>query len=267
MRCFEFTQNMGLSHFRVEKLPLIIVCILLPICIVTFVALFYVLIFTNIFIDYTEKYIKNISKDLQEVKRSYKNLTDNYNSKVMIIHIIGFILYILCSFSVSNCMSIVWDKEIQNKKEFVLWITIIGCVLGLLWNLTGVFRNQRMNWVDLITTFSLDHYHKLCEEQHISIDIGIEEILEGIENNCKAKNFKCMFMQIICYIILSVVLCIGILIIAFNLSDDVFMNIELKDIFNEYNFISLGFITLIIMYTKRLLKDNFIDSEYYSVYK
>ncbi len=109
---------------------------------------------------------------------------------------------------------------------------ILGTSIGILWNITGIYRNLRINWCELIKKFNTN---KIIKDNQMA-------------------NFAC-FKKNIIFSIISVITIVLWEITIFSLKNP---NIDLSTIIKDYNFILLAFTTLFSFYIKIFVQNLFI---------
>lgn len=104
--------------------------------------------------------ILNKAKSGMTSDELYVEATKNYRNDVIKVHLAGALFYLLSTIVVPNLLIHFYSSQFENPSEFVLHMSIIGFIFGAIWNFTGIFRNQRLVWHNLITTFKIPEIQK-----------------------------------------------------------------------------------------------------------
>lgn len=140
------------------------------------------------------------------------------------MHRIGIYLYTVSSALGPWFLTYFYPNHFISPNGFIICVFFIGLVMGIAWNTSGIYRNQRINWCYLLAKLQTKRISKINRKRNYILYI---------------KNAICS--------IISLMLIISIMImITFNLNSE----IDLSDIISEYNFVILVFIKLLSFYVK-----------------
>jgi len=116
----------------------------------------------------------------------------------------------------------------------------LGTIIGILWNISGLYRNLRINWCALIKKFNNDNIIKLNQKMNFDY-----------------------FKKNIIWSILSVIIIALWEIIIFFIKHPI---IDLSTIIKDYNFILLAFTALFSFYIKTFVQKLFMCKNEYEVF-
>lgn len=215
-----------------RNLPTTIIFLILPVLSVTLISIGFGIVCTFIFINKVYNYSCEIEKNKGNILQLYKNITDHYKKDVRNGHTIGILFYAITSSVIPFTLTKVCPELFISKNLFILSIFILGTVVGVLWNISGIYRNLRINWCTLIKKFNCNNI---------------------IEINQK-MNFD-YFKKNIIWSILSVIIIALWEITIFFVKHSY---IDLPTIIKDYNFILLAFTALFSLYIKTFVQNLFI---------
>ena len=165
----------------------------------------------------------------EEGFRNYNELIKQYRKHVDKFHSIGIALYFLIPLIITNVLINLFPKYFSDANKFRIFIPLVSFILGVIWNLTGYFRNQRILW------------HKLIPKQQLNIT-------ENEKKDIIKRNVYYLIYNIIGNIASILFLIVMTIIIIKNLHNDIISSIT--TIFTEYNFLLATFLGLCAFYLK-----------------
>lgn len=222
------------NHFMKEMANTvsIIFVIALPLMVLIVFGIPFCVILARIFINKMYRYSLAIEKKPESsISEAYQDLLQKYKKMVLIFHIAGSITYcgallIICKILVTYDLFKDFCDNLHDPNKFVIVITLIGSVLGLMWNITGFFRNNRIDWHSIIKKFSsLEHKPVLKMSYRFFLLNSIFNIL----------------MIIIVVAMFGYVFC--------NLRPEIISNA--RSIITDYNFLIIFFATIFSVYCKK----------------
>lgn len=142
--------------------------------------LFGIIIATIFFGAFAVYYINRFYSYLKKAKSEANNFASfesDYKREVVIVHIIGILLYLFTAVGISCFIIKKYPTFFFEGSHLVFWMTIVGVVFGVMWNVTGIFRDQRILWnmilpgfeVHEIKVISTKNYRYYCENMVGSI--------------------------------------------------------------------------------------------------
>ena len=158
----------------------------------------------------------------------YKSISKKYRWEVIKVHIFGMAFYTLSTFAIPFFLTHNYPSKFINPNGLIVYITGIGSILGAVWNITGIFRNQRLVW---------SKYLPALQTRTI---IEIEK-----KNNCKY-----LLLNAVGNIVSLLVLFVLLIVIIFNLHEKLVDERVLRSLTTDYGFLVLSFITLVALYIK-----------------
>lgn len=105
-------------------------------------------------------------------------------------------------------------------------------MLGTVWNITGIFRNQRIIWYDVLPIFNTF----------------------SIRQKVSKSNFDCFVYNAAGNVISLAVLCILAVFIVFNIHPEIAKVDIFARLLTEYSFFVLSFVALVAFYIKTVFK-------------
>ena len=218
------------------SIPEMIVIILLPGIIVGLLMLVFAVFIIPFFLNHVYNYLNDIYekyKEESDVLNIYFEIVVRYRKDVVTIHCIGIFLYIVTTVFIPFLLVKIHPVQFENPRAFVASIAVIGSLLGVIWNITGIFRNQRIVWNNLVPIFDNSK----------------------IRDEVKYKNFKFYFYNIIGNISSIIyIFCIS-LITIFNIHPTILQVQNFKSLVTDYNFLLLSFMVLVIFYVKIIWRE------------
>ena len=183
-------------------------------------------IFSGLFAAY---YTIRVFKYLQKTLDSGVTITSLlklYKTEVVIVHIIGILLYIATSYGVSRWLSTSYSPNaFLDNQKFIMWMTVIGGGLGFVWNITGIFRDQRVLW---------------------------NKCFPELFNSDSIKNIAKMNYILLCWNVVGNVFSLAILFILIAVSFfSINRELEIKSLTTDYWFLIIYYFTLIALYVKQ----------------
>ena len=143
-----------------------------------------------------------------------------------IIHLFGAGFYIGLTASISAFFCCRYADNISNKTEFIMAVVFIGIVFGIIWNITGYYRDKRYflaKFIDRIPQSS-------AREK--------DELFRLTWNNIKGNIVS----------IISLFLISAVIILFAN--DSLLKSETLLQLTTEYNFVTVLYVMLIAIYLR-----------------
>ncbi len=101
---------------------------------------FYALYYINrLYYYYSHYFSETKEHDITKMSKKFKK-------EIIIAHISGIVFYIAGATLVSAWIGFKYKQHFNDIRSLILWMGIIGGGMGIIWNLTGCFRDQRMLW-------------------------------------------------------------------------------------------------------------------------
>lgn len=216
-----FTKFMILSP---DEIPLIVIFVFLPAIAVVVLSILFGIFCINIFINKVYEYSRQVAFDHSDRFQIFNTITQKCQKDIISMHRTGIYLYTVSSALGPWFLTYFYPNHFISPNGFIIYVFFIGLVMGIAWNTSGIYRNQRINWCYLLAKLQTKRISKINRKRNYILYI---------------KNAICS--------IISLTLIISIMImITFNLNSE----IDLSDIISEYNFVILVFITLLSFYVK-----------------
>ena len=183
-------------------------------------------IFSGLFAAY---YTKRVYDYIQKTLKSGITITSImklYKKEVIIVHIVGILFYIATSYGVSWWLSSIYSPNaFLDSRYFTIWMTVIGGGLGIIWNFTGIFRDQRVLWSRCFPKLSNSETFK----------------------EVATKNYLFLCWNVIGNILSLAILFILIAVSFFSINRE----LEIKSLTTDYWFLIIYYFTLIALYVKQ----------------
>lgn len=215
-----------------RNLPTTIIFLILPVLTVTLISIGFGIVCTFVFIDKVYSYSHEIENNKGGILQLYKKITNHYKRDIRNAHAIGTSFYMITSSAIPFILTKICPEIFISKNLFILSIYVLGTSAGIMWNVSGVYRNLRINWCELIKKFNTANI---------------------IKDNQKT-NFLCFKKNIIWSIISVIIIALWEITIFFLKHSD----IDLSTIIKDYNFILLAFTALFSLYIKTFVQKLFM---------
>ena len=183
------------------------------------------------FIDSVYSYSNDILKQVDTgipLDTIYDNTYKRYQRDVVLVHSSGLAIYVISTILVPSALIFIYPEQFSHPARFVFHMAIIGFLLGTVWNITGIFRNQRIIWHDVLPIFNTS----------------------SIRQKVSQSNFKCFVYNAVGSITSLTVLCILAIIIVFNIHPEIVKVDIFARLLTEYSFFVLSFAALVAFYIK-----------------
>lgn len=207
------------------ELPQLLAFILSPSIIVILLSLLFGMICSLYFMNTVYKFL---IKYVHKRRVCYEIIKTKYCRIVASYHLLGLLLYITATTIIPWLLTCLYPQIFIDIICFRVYMAIIGFIFGLVFNLTGYYRNRRLMW------------HLLLKQ------------LDNIETRKKIKkdNFIYVKQNIIGNIISIFVLVIIFTIIMFNIHPELLKEDTFKNLITEYNFLIVAFVLLVSYYIR-----------------
>ena len=213
------------------KIPKLMVIVLFPFSIELIVCILFGIIISLIFTQTVYSFSCKIEEGNPKFQK-LKDITNKYKLFLKLGHIAGFFFYFITTIIIPKILIHFYPdrfKELATNR-LVFFMGLGGVVLGLIWNITGYYRNRRIMWHKLLPQF------KDLKEQVIKV------------------NFECMVKNFIGNIISIVFLFSMSIFILWNLHPELRNGEILTKLFSDYNFLFIAFAGLFGIYVKGIYK-------------
>lgn len=124
-------------------------------------------------------------------------------------------------------------SNFEKTTEMLIDIPILGTVLGILWNITGIFRNQRLVWHRLLTQYDIPDK---------KADIA-------------KKNFHLYALNILCNLISVFLIILLLARIVTNLQKTLVQEKSFINILSNYGVLVITFLSILGYYIRMLFKN------------
>ena len=184
-----------------------------------------ILVATVFSVCFTVFFIYRLYQITDICKSSCINATmEKYRKDVIIVHIIGILFYTIASLGISSYLFCHYPSIFLKNCHLIQWMTIIGAAFGLIWNITGIYRDQRVLWNVLIPQFDTPEATKKITD----------------------KNYTCYFNNLLWNTIS--------LFVVFGVNAFIFLTIndktDIKALTTDYWFLIMYYFSLIVLYVK-----------------
>ena len=203
-----------------ENINQLFVIMLVP----TLVALPVAACFSGWFVLFCSQRFYYYHKKASDPNESLERIIKEYGKEVVIVHIIAMVLYSVASLGITCYLLMKYPSIFLEQSHLIFWMTLLGSVLGIIWNITGIFRDQRILWNVLVPK------------------------LNTIENaiDVASKNYRCFCGNVIGNATSLLVLFSLIVFIFFSIND----KLDIKALTTDYWFLIIYYFTLIALYVK-----------------
>ncbi len=218
-----------LSRFFIKDITKIqnpLLLIFLPSFLVILVTLYFILHFIRLFLFWVQDYSKSTDDKIQDLISNKGELIDALKK----IHVAGRRYYTILPIAISIYLSIAYTKSINNWISFIAVITVIGFVLGYIWNKAGYYRDKRF------------FLAKLIERSKHNNSQAAKELFCLTWNNVKWNFYSIVILLINC-----------VVIILFP-NENILKPMVLLQLTTDYNFIIVLYILLITVYLRNEAK-------------
>ena len=184
--------------------------------------------------------VYKFSVNIKNKKKGFvdcKGVMEQYKKKVVMGQVIGTSFYIITTLIIPIILINVYPDVFINPIGLVIWIPIIGAILGIVWNITSYYRNQRIMW------------HKILPQFSKSKEIVLK------------KNYNYLIKNAVWNIISIAILFILSIIVLFNLHPKILSEDVFGKLVSEYNFLFVAFGGLIAVYIKGVIKTIYSTKE------
>ena len=184
---------------------------------------------------YFAKNVYIYAHDYQNAKptiENYKRITDRYRKQIIRTQGFGCLLYMISTIIIPMIFVDHYSGNIKHPLRLMIIIPILGSILGITWNITGLFRNQRLVWTQLLNTLSSDEVKEYERKNNLRYYVG-----NAIGN-----------------IISIVIIFVLFVLVLFNLHDSLLQDEILKSLTTNFGFLFAYFVVLVGLYLKTILK-------------
>ena len=173
------------------------------------------------------KYPKEyLNADKQKV--SFDIISKQYKKEVIIVHFAGIIFYLISTAIISIALINLYPEKFAHPIPLAVSIPALGSALGIIWNVTGINRNQRLMWHELLPEFNQPEITKKVAQNNYRFYM----------NNIIGNALSLFFL----FVILAV--------IFLNLHPKLMIDDILRIITTDYGFLLISFVALVVFYLK-----------------
>lgn len=181
----------------------------------------------NVFI-YANEY-----KNMDATEENYKIVINRYKTQIITVQVLGIICYTVSTIVIPIIFNSYYSDNIEHSKALLIVIPILGSLLGISWNLTGIFRNQRLLRTKLLPAFSDNEFIKINERRY---------------------NYKYLVLNTGGIISSIALIAILFIIVLLNLHDSLLQNQTIGTITSNYILLFVYFVALVGFYIKCIVK-------------
>ena len=211
-RFFLINSNNIFQVFIVMVAPLII-----TIPVASVYSAFYAIYYINRLHYYYSHY------DLKVKTNNISIMFKKYKKEVIIAHTLGTVFYIVGAVSVSVWIGVNYNEHFKSVCSLIICMGTIGGGMGLIWNVTGYFRDQRVLW------------NKIVDGCNDNILLAVSKL-----------NFKCYLGNIVGNAFSAITIFISLAIIFFNIS----LTLDIKSLTTDYWFLIIYLFVILGVYIK-----------------
>ena len=230
MLCF-FTKLYIIEPNKISQLRIIVIPFALMIALSIIFGIWVAYYFANNVYIYANEYEKTGASD-----ENFKSITARYRNQIIRAQIFGSVLYTVSTIIIPFIFINLNRDNISNPENLTIVLPILGSILGIIWNLTGICRNQRLLWTKLLPNLSSDK----------------TKFLE------RKKNFNCYVWNAVGILVGIVVVFVLFVIVLFNLHESLFKE-KILDTLTTYGILFVYFVTLVGLYIKFVVKHLFFN--------
>lgn len=170
--------------------------------------------------------------NVEPTKTNYCIITSRFRKQIIRTQVVGCILYMISTIIIPMIFVDHYSNNIEHPLRLMIIIPILGSILGITWNITGIFRNQRLLWTQLFTTLSNDKtkYYERVYNYKYYVENAVGNIISIVE-------IFALFVFVL-----------------FNLHESLLQDEILKSLTTNFGFLFVYFITLVGFYIKCIVK-------------
>lgn len=226
--------------YNPSDIPKMIFFIIFPLLSMIIVGLLFGLFSSWLFAKSVYEYSIDINRklEIQPADKVYKAKVKKYHKTIVIAHSLGMFLYSLSTLVFPAILTIMFANSFSHSTEFILTMWAVGTAFGVIWNLAGISRNQRLNWCRLVKGFDTTELRKRTKDTSFSYF-------------CKEVVFN------ICSLLM---ISVCVMVIVFNLHPQVLS--KMNQILVDYNFLIIAFISLLTFYINKVFKYSYRAEDY-----
>lgn len=187
------------------------------------------LFFTHHVYFYLKSVVPSFSDNIEDSRTHYEKVVRRYRKEVIVVHLLGTILYCISVTLVPIYLVSYYPSYFAHPNTFLFYMSFIGSLFGVIWNIAGIFRNQRLLWSDLLTEFCTAEIHSIVYQ----------------------RNYKLLLYNAITNILSIIFLCIISILIVLNIHPILMNEESFKSLLTEYSFFVLSFGALVAFYLKK----------------
>lgn len=223
-----------LSRFYLSDptdIPSLLLLVLLPSVTMIPLSIFFGIWCALFFIFRVYSYSQRIAAEARsggDPEALYARTVKRYRADVIKVHLTGLLFYSFSTVAVPKLLVSFYPHQFEHPLKFVLHMSIIGLVFGIVWNITGIFRNQRLVWHNLVGLFRTP----------------------AISARVYADNFRLLLCNAAGSLVSIGFLCTLCAIIIFNIHPSIIYSENFRRLLTEYNFFVLSFAALAAFYIK-----------------
>lgn len=159
----------------------------------------------------------------------YKKVTRRYRKEVIVVHLLGIIFYCTSTALVPRYLVSHYPSYFAHPNTFLCCMSFVGSLFGIIWNIAGIFRNQRLLWSEFLTEFRTAEIRSIVYQ----------------------SNYKLLLCNAITNILSIVFLCIISVFIVLNIHPSLMKQDSFASLLTEYSFFVLSFGALVAFYLKK----------------
>lgn len=218
-----------------DEISLLKVFIILPFVTMIVLAVFFGMCAAFYFVKQLYIYLHDY-KNVEATEDNYKMVISRYRKQLITIQVLGSASYMISTIIIPMIFVNKYSDNIAHPQLLIISMIILGSILGITWNLTGICRNQRFMWTTLIEPFSDDENIKYLE---------------------RAYNYKYYVLNAV-GILISIIEIFAIFVfVLFNLHESFLKEETLASIATSYGFLFVYFVAFVGIYIKYVVKHLF----------
>lgn len=187
------------------------------------------LFFTHHVYFYLKSVVPSFSGNIEDLRTHYEKVVRRYRKEVIVVHLLGTIFYCASTALVPKYLVSCYSSYFAHPDTFLCYISSVGSLFGIIWNIAGIFRNQRLLWSELLAEFYTAEIRSIV---------------------CQ-RNYRLLLCNAITNILSIVFLCIISAFIVLNIHPVLMRQDSFKSLLTEYSFFVLSFGVLVAFYLKK----------------
>lgn len=187
------------------------------------------LFFTHHVYFYLKSVVPSASDNVEDLHIHYEKVVRRYRKEVIVVHFLGTIFYCASTVLVPRYLVSYYSSYFAHPDTFLCYMSFVGSLFGVIWNIAGIFRNQRLLWSELLTEFCTAEIRSIVYQ----------------------RNYKLLLCNVITNILSIVFLCIISALIVLNIHPILMKQDSFESLLTEYSFFVLSFGALVAFYLKK----------------